>query len=186
MANNNRLTKGEASVGALVVDDFIRFNDATEQVTAYKTAGYLSAYSSETQTNVGGGTAVNTFSYTNVTTRDSITLVDNTKLTVLKNGAYNIQFSAQVDKTDSGSDNIDIWLATNGTAVADSNTRITVPTNNGKVVAAWNWVVDAIPSHYFEIQWYSLDNSMRLYAEGQQSNPLRPAIPSVIVTVTEI
>jgi hypothetical protein len=34
MANNNRISKGEGSIGSLIVDDFIRFSDGSEQNTA--------------------------------------------------------------------------------------------------------------------------------------------------------
>ena len=56
MSNNNRLTRGEASVGSLIVDDLIRFSDTTEQDTAYHQHN-LRAFSTATQTNTGGGTA---------------------------------------------------------------------------------------------------------------------------------
>ena len=185
MAHNNRITKGEASVGSLIVDNLIRFDDGTEQTTAYH-KHYLSAYSTQTQTNTGGGTAHCVMSFNNVTTDDDIAVVDGTKLTPNHAGPYNIQFSAQLDKTDSNADDIDIWLAINGTAVPDSNTRITLPTNNAKTVAAWNWVTNLTKTEYAEIYWYSADIDMRLYAEPAQSNPTRPAIPSVIVTMIEI
>jgi hypothetical protein len=185
MANNNRLTKGEASVGALVVDDFIRFSDASEQTTAYHQHN-LSAYSTATQTNTGGGTAPVAMSFETTAAANEIIIVNNTRITPAHTSEYNIQFSAQVDKTDSNSDDIDIWFAINGTAVPFSNTRLTLPTNNAKVVASWNFITPLASTEYLEIYWYSLDTSMRLYAEGPQTNPIRPAIPSVILTVWEI
>jgi hypothetical protein len=185
MANNNRLTKGEASVGSLIVDDLIRFNDGTEQVTAYH-KHYLSAYSTATQTNTGGGTAPVAMKFENIAGNAAWTIVDQSKLSTSQQGEYNIQFSAQVDKTDSNADDIDIYFALNGTAIPFSNTRLTLPTNNAKVVAAWNFITNMTANEYVEIYWYSADTDMRLYAEGPQTNPTRPGIPSVIVTIWEI
>ena len=68
-----------------------------------------------------------------------------------------------------------------------SNTRITLPSNAiDKVVASWNFITPLASTEYLEIYWYSADTNMRLYAEGPQTNPTRPGIPSVILTVWEI
>ena len=186
MANNNRISKGEASVGKLVVDDLIRFSDATEQTTAYHQYN-LNAYSTATQTNTGGGTAPVAMRFETTSAANQITIVNNTRITPNHSSDYNIQFSAQVDKTDGGSDDIDIWFAINGTAVPYSNTRITLPSNAvDKVVASWNFITPLASTEYAEIYWYSADVNLRLYAEGPQTNPTRPGIPSVILTVWEI
>jgi hypothetical protein len=190
MANNNRLTKGEAAVGALVVDDFIRFNDGTEQITAYVPTTvdkhYISAYSTALQTNTGNGTASIPMIFETTADANSLSIVNNTRITPTRSGKYNIQFSVQLDKTDSGSDDVEIWIAVNGTAVPNSNTHLTLPTNNAKSVAAWNWIVALQSNQYAEIYWYSLDTAMRLFAQGAQTNPTRPGIPSTIVTAIEI
>jgi len=186
MANNNRLTRGEASVGSLIVDDLIRFNDGTEQDTAYHQHN-LSAFSTATQTNTGGGTAPVAMIFETISQANEINIVNNTRITPNHSSEYNIQFSAQVDKTDSGKDEIDIWFAINGTAIPYSNTRLTLPSNaDDKVVASWNFITPLQDTEYLEIYWYSADTAMRLYAEGAQTNPTRPGIPSVILTVWEI
>ena len=186
MANNNRLTRGEASVGKLLVDSLVQFADQTEQTTAYHQHN-LSAFSTATQTNTGGGTAPVAMIFETISDANEITIVNNTRITPAHTSEYNIQFSAQVDKTDGGSDDIDIWFAINGTAVPYSNTRITLPTNAvDKVVASWNFITPLASTEYAEIYWYSADVNLRLYAEGPQTNPTRPGIPSVILTVWEI
>ena len=186
MANNNRLTRGEASVGSLIVDDLIRFNDGTEQDTAYHQHN-LSAFSTATQTNTGGGTAPVAMRFETISQANEINIVNNTRITPKHSSEYNIQFSAQVDKTDGGKDEIDIWFAINGTAIPFSNTRLTLPSNaDDKVVASWNFITPLQDTEYLEIYWYSADTAMRLYAEGPQTNPTRPGIPSVILTAWEI
>jgi len=186
MGNNNRLTRGEASVGSLVVDDIVRFNDTTEQDTAYHQHN-LSAFSTATQTNTGGGTAPVAMRFETISQANEINIVNNTRITPNHSSEYNIQFSAQVDKTDGGKDEIDIWFAINGTAIPYSNTRLTLPSNaDDKVVASWNFITPLKDTEYLEIYWYSADTAMRLYAEGPQTNPTRPGIPSAILTAWEI
>jgi hypothetical protein len=112
--------------------------------------------------------------------------VTNGDVTVDYDGLYNIQFSAQLDKTDGGADDIDIWLRYNGVDVDWSNTRIELKGNNAKQVAAWNFYQPMTASSYFNIMWSSADTDVRIYSEGTQQNPTRPAIPSVILTVDKI
>jgi hypothetical protein len=99
-------------------------------------------------------------------------------------GIYNIQFSAQVEKTDSGTDEIDIWIRKNGNDLLDTATKLTLQNNNTKVVAAWNWFVQSATNDYYQLIWSSADTGMRLFAEPSSS--LHPGIPSVIATANRV
>jgi len=147
---------------------------------------YGSFFDTSTQTNAGV-TGANPMTFNTTDIANGISIVNNTEITVANPGVYNIQFSAQFDKTDSGNDNADIWLSKNGVNVSNSNTRIELDKNNMKLVAAWNWLVETTTSsEYFEIYWSSGDSDMRIYAEGGATGPIRPAIPSIILTVYSI
>ena len=63
---------------------------------------------------------------------------------------------------------------------------MTMPKNDAKLVASWNFIYDFNANDYLQIMWWSNDVDMRLYSEGTQTNPTRPAIPSVILTVWEL
>jgi hypothetical protein len=108
----------------------------------------------------------------------------NTYIKTENAGVYNIQFSAQVDKTDSGTDEIDIWIRKNGIDLIDTATKITLINNNTKVVAAWNWFVQSATNDYYQIIWSSADTGMRLFAEASSS--AHPGIPSVIATANRV
>lgn len=116
-----------------------------------------------------------------------ITVVNGSRVTMAHAGFYNIQFSAQIDKTDGGNDDIDIWLAKNGQNVSWTNTQQTlVGTTTERYVAAWNFVVEAAAGDYFELMWSSADVDMRILSEVAQTSPARPGIPSLILTVTQV
>ena len=115
-----------------------------------------------------------------------VAIVSSSRLTVTNAGYYNVAFSAQMDKTDSGSDDVEIWLVHNSNQVAYSNTKLTLPSNGSKVVAAWNWVIELAAADYVEIGWFSDDTSLRILAQAATTGPARPAIPSVIATVNQI
>lgn len=151
---------------------------------ALGSTGYVGSFhDTTTQTNLA---SVNAFTYNSVLVSDGVQAVSGSKLKVLHAGNWNIQFSAQLDKTDSGSDSIDIWLRKNGVDIDHSNTRLAVDGNNTKLVASWNWVVPGLANDEFEIMWHSADANIRVYAEGPQINPTRPGIPSIIATVTQV
>lgn len=97
-------------------------------------------------------------------------------------GLYNIQFSAQLDKTSGGTAFIYIWLRLNGVDVPNSATQIRIQGNNAETVAAWNFVEFMNTGDYFELMWSTDDTSCQILAVPA-SAPV-PGIPSVILTVT--
>ena len=117
---------------------------------------------------------------------NGVSIVSNSRITIANAGVYNIQFSAQFDKTDSGTDAVEVWLCKNGNNIANSNTELTLAGNNAKIVAAWNWFANAAAGDYFEICWYSADAAVFINAISAGTSPTRPAIPSLILTVNQI
>lgn len=148
--------------------------------------GYHGAfYSTTTQTNPSA-TATNVMTFNGTSSASGVAIANSSRITVTYAGFYNLQFSAQLDKTDSGDDDIEIFLVHNGNQVAYSNTKVTLAGNSAKSVAAWNWIIQLAAADYVEIGWYSADLNMRLHAEAAGTNPARPAIPSVIATITQV
>ncbi len=99
-------------------------------------------------------------------------------------GVYNIQFSSQFSKSDSGTDYIDIWLRKNGSDVPMSNTQMRSWGNDDRKVAAWNFFVEATtPGDYYEIAWQSRDENISMLSTAANGIP---GIPSVILTVTQV
>jgi hypothetical protein len=152
------------------------------------TGSYGSFYDTTTQTNPVAN-AANSMSFNEIAITNGVSLSGstspfNTYIKTENAGVYNIQFSAQIDKTDGGEDNIDIWIRKNGIDLTDTATTITLPKNNNKVVAAWNWFVQSATNDYYQIIWSSADVDMRLLAEVSSS--VHPGIPSVILTANRV
>ena len=120
-----------------------------------------------------------------------VSVVDNTKITVDNTGIYNLQFSAQFDRTTSGTDTVTIWFAYTGSSIPNSATDVLIAGNaaNNPVVASWNYVLPMSASSYVEIYWSHNDNEanqVELKAIPTRTGPIRPAVPSVIATLTQI
>ena len=151
------------------------------------TGSYGSFYDTTTQTNVAGTARSMSFNKTDITNGVSISGSTNPFNTYIKTenaGVYDIQFSAQVDKTDSGTDEIWIWLRKNGTNLTDTATSIQLVGNGAHYVAAWNFFVNSAANDYYQLMWYSQDANVRLHAEPGFG--VVPGIPSVIATVNRV
>jgi hypothetical protein len=111
-----------------------------------------------------------------------VSIASNSRITLANSGTYNIQFSAQT-LADAGADDVYIWLKKNGTNVQASAGHV-VLSNNEELIAAWNYVVDAAASDYFELAWQNTAGDAVLLSEAASGNV--PSIPSVILTVTQV
>jgi hypothetical protein len=96
---------------------------------------------------------------------------------------YNVQFSAQLDKTAGGTALVWIWLRKNGVDVPDSAGQIRIQGNNAETLAAWNYLVQLNAGDYVEIMWEVDDTSVIILAEA--ASAIHPSVPSVILTVTD-
>jgi len=162
-------------------------NGSTLTGTTGGSAFYGQFWSTVSQPNDTGNAVPMTYDTSDAFNRGVSVAVGNTSHIVIANpGVYNIQFSAQFSKTDSGQDTVSVWLAKDGVNVPDSCTDLDLNGNNAKIVAAWNWLVNpTVANTYYQIYWSSPDSAMELLAIGARTTPTRPAVPSVILTVTQ-
>lgn len=102
-------------------------------------------------------------------------------------GVYNFQFSLQLQSNNASTKIVVIWARINGTDVANSATDITISGSSTQQVAAWNFMLQMNAGQYFELVWAADDTNVSLYHSASQSSPfVRPAIPSVIMTVSQV
>lgn len=106
------------------------------------------------------------------------------RIVVDNQGVYNVQFSAQLDKTSGAAAVIHIWLRKNGTNVPNTTSRVVIQGTAAELVAAWNFVIQLEPTNYVELMWEADDADVVLLAASATS--VYPAIPSVICTVTQV
>jgi hypothetical protein len=132
--------------------------------------------------------ALNTATAINFNTTDfssGVSVVDTTKLTVAYSGVYNVQFSLQFHGLSGGGNGTtaQVWLDKEGTAIPQSNTKVTVNNNSPYVVAAWNFLVYLKAKQYCRLMW-ATDNT-QIKIESSSASP-GPAIPGSIITVTQV
>jgi hypothetical protein len=141
------------------------FYDTTDQTAAVINTAYAMTFNS---TDITQGVYIGT---------------PTSRVYVDTHNVYNIQFSAQFVNTAGGTHNVWVWLRKNGTDVANSATTLRLQGNNAEAVAAWNFLLDMNAGDYFELMWEVSDLSVSLFADP--ASAVHPAIPSVILTVTD-
>ena len=152
------------------------------------TGSYGSFFSTQTQ-NAG---AINTpysmsFNNTDISNGVAISGSSNALIKITNAGIYDLQFSAQLNKVGSGGGviNIWIWLRKNNIDLASTNTVVQLQGGaNSKIVAAWNWFLNAAANDYYQIMWATDDTNGQLYYEAAPTNGT--AVPSVIATVARV
>jgi hypothetical protein len=145
---------------------------------------YGAFYDTTTQTLVAANTAkAMTFNSTDSAYHVNIG-TPTSRVYVRNEGIYNIQFSAQLDKSGASSDHIYIWLRLNGTNVANSATKVSLSGSDSETVAAWNFIATLQADEYFELMWASSTSTAVLLYEA--ATAFCPAIPSVLLSVTRV
>jgi hypothetical protein len=149
----------------------------------FRTPRFGSFYDTTTQT----AAAINTAYAMTINTTDLSQGVyigsPTSRIYVDRPNIYNIQFSAQLDKTSGGTGLVWIWLRKNGVDVPDSTGFVRLQGNNAELLAAWNYLVQLNAGDYIELMWEVDDTSVQILYEA--ATAVHPATPSVIVTVSD-
>jgi len=100
-------------------------------------------------------------------------------------GAYNMQFSIQVNNADNGTEHTAyIWLRKNGTDVTGSMGRITVP-KGGATISAWNYVINpTLTTDYYELA-YAVDD-LNITFPAFAATAFGPSTATIITTLVPI
>ena len=146
------------------------FQDGTDQTAANTTTAYAITFDT---TDFNNG----------------VTLSNSSRLNVSQSGIYNIQFSVQFKNTTNDTQDVDVWFKKNGTNIDNSNSRFGLPARKSSgdpshLISAMNFFVSMETNDYIEIMWRPSDVGVSIEHFATSSTPTRPAIPSVITTVT--
>ena len=145
------------------------FQDTTDQTAANTTTAYA--------------VTLDTTDYSN-----GVYLSNSSRLNVRNYGIYNIQFSIQLKNTTNDSQDTDIWFRKNGTNVAGSNSRFSMPARKSTgdpshLIAAMNFFLEMNAGDYVEVMWRVSDVGVSIEQYPTSTSPTRPSIPSAIITL---
>jgi hypothetical protein len=146
------------------------FQDSTDQVAANTTTAYAVTFDT---TDFNNG----------------VTLSNSSRLNVAQSGLYNLQFSIQFKNTTNDGQDVDVWFRKNGTNIDKSNSRFHLSQRKSAgdpshLIAALNFFVNLAANDYVEIMWRTTSTSVSIEHFAASSSPTRPAVPSVIATLS--
>lgn len=156
--------------GRFINNPYGAFQDSTDQAAANTTTAYAVTF--------------DTTDFSN-----GVTLSNSSRLNVSQSGIYNIQFSIQFKNTTNDTQDVDVWFKKNGTNIDKSNSRFGLGPRKSSgdpthMISAMNFFVSMETNDYVEIMWRPSDVGISIEHYATSSTPTRPAIPSVIATVT--
>jgi hypothetical protein len=147
------------------------FQDTTDQTAASTTTAYAVTF--------------NTTDYA-----VGVAIVSSSQITVRSAGVYNIQFSFQFANSNVAIQDVDVWFRKNGTDVAGSNSKFSVPNSHGgtdgHLIAALNFYIQLAAGDYVQIMWATTSTNVTLEQLPAQTSPTRPTTPSAIVTINKV
>ncbi len=184
-----------AQTNAALRTFFAKLTNTTQTLLAPRGTKYLNAPYAEFQ-DTTDQTAANTttaYAITFDTTdlSNGITLSNSSRINVSQAGVYNIHFTIQVKNTVNDSEDIDIWFRKNGTNLDGSNKRFGMSARKSAgdpshLVAAMNFFAKLEANDYVEIMFRVSNIGVSLEHFAASSSPTRPAVPSVVVTVSYV
>lgn len=155
-----------------------------------------SFYDTTTQTTTANTATLMTLNSTDTPNTNGISIVSGSKITVVYPGTYNLQFSVQVQNTDSAQQDLSIWLrqGNDGGASADlagSTGLISIPArksagagNEGHGIFGWNYFVTMAANDYIQLYWSPTNAAVTIQYYAAGTSPTRPATSSVVATMT--
>jgi hypothetical protein len=177
---------GATGIGASGATGATGPQGATGLTGAGGASGYYGSYYSNVDQTAAATNTAYAMTVNNVIGQNGISVVSGSQITFTSSGTYDIQFSAQFHNNGGGGggNTVQIWFRKNGTDLPDSATRISVPTNNPYVVAAWDFMDNFAAGDNFQIMW-STDNT-NIGIDHNTAVAPAPNIPSVIITVMQV
>jgi hypothetical protein len=155
---------------------------------------YASFYDADTADQTGSTTAATAVEFaTAAVTGAGITVASNTRITFAAAGTYRINASLQFNNSSAADRFVDVWFSKNGTNIANSNGRVSVPKigDGGTYLLAYEIFETVTAGQYIEIYWYPENVAVTLHyraavAASPGVTPAIPATPPAIVVAQRI
>jgi hypothetical protein len=168
----------------------IFFTYANGAVRAIGEMRYYGSFFDTTTQTIGSTTTAYAVGINTTDIANGFSIVSGSRITAAIAGKYNLQFSFQLQNSDTTDRITNIWLRKNGTDIADSNGQVTVPSRHGSVngahIAAWNYVLSLNANDYVEFWWQAESTQVSMPTVAAGTTPTTPRTPAVIVTIQQV
>jgi len=172
---------------------FLKLTNALQSIASPRGGRFINmpygAFQDTTDQTAANTTTAYAITFDTTDFNNGVTLSNSSRLNVSQAGIYNIQFSIQFKNTTNDTQDVDVWFKKNGTNIDNSNSRFGLPARKSSgdpshLISAMNFFVSMETNDYIEIMWRPSDVGVSIEHFATSSTPTRPAVPSVIATVT--
>ena len=182
-----------AQTNAALRTFFLKLTNALQSIASPRGGRFLNnpygAFQDGTDQTAANTTTAYAITFDTTDFNNGVTLSNSSRFNVAQAGIYNIQFSVQFKNTTNDGQDVDIWFKKNGTNIDNSNSRFHLSQKKSSgdpshLIAALNFFVSLVANDYVEIMWRPTSTSVSIEHFATSSTPTRPAVPSVIATVS--
>ena len=109
-----------------------------------------------------------------------------TRITFAAAGTYLMSVSLQFSNSDSNDHDVTVWIALNGTRVANTSTTVTLPkaADGGNAFFATTFMLTVTAGQYVQVMWLPEDVDVTL--NHTAAGAIAPAIPSAIFNAVRV
>ena len=166
---------------------FLRGDNTWAIPSGASPTGYYAQYQ---DTNTQTAALINTgypIKFRTMDLSNQVTVVSDSRITFTNSGIYNLQFSVQLENSDTQEHDVTIWLRLNGVDVPGSAGFVAVVAKhggvNGHVLPSWNYLLDVSAGQYYELVWSTTSTSVTMPFIAAGNPP--PSTASALFTVTQ-
>jgi hypothetical protein len=121
----------------------------------------------------------------------NVSIVAGNEITFANAGTYSLTFSIQISNLANSVEKAIFWLRTNNVDYPDSATELDLQarkssTEPNRQVLTVNYVATATAGQQVQIYWSGSSTDLRLESFAAGTSPVSPAVPSIIVTATQV
>jgi hypothetical protein len=121
----------------------------------------------------------------------NVSIVAGNQITFANAGTYSLTFSIQISNLANSVEKAIFWLRTNNVDYPDSATEIDLQPrkaadNPNRQVITVNYVATATAGQQVQIYWSGSSTQLSLESFAGGTSPVSPAVPSIIVTATQV
>jgi hypothetical protein len=121
----------------------------------------------------------------------NVSIVAGNQITFANAGTYSLTFSIQISNLANSVEKAIFWLRTNNVDYPDSATELDLQPrkaadNPNRQVITVNYVATATAGQQVQIYWSGSSTDLRLESFAAGTSPVSPAVPSIIVTATQV
>lgn len=171
----------------VVLNPLVDGTGLTQGTVYFVSATNLTANTFELSSTFGGASDMKT----TATGSGTVTCVSRVYIRVA--GRYLFILSSVLNTTDNSAATMDVWFVkgnkttdTAGTNVTKSNTQTAIDTNGTQTVCAVPMILNLAVDDFIRLDYRGSTSKVQWLAGAAGANPTRPAMPSVILTVSRI